>query len=703
LRTFQPRVERVELVKQKVGVVAELRRVHPEGLFEIELENMKRPFKYRLRCHAGGRSWDQEDPYRFGPVLGELDRFLLGEGTHLRAYERLGAHPMEQDGVKGVGFAVWAPNARRVSLVGHFNGWDGRCHLMQQYAPNGIWELFVPGLDRGEPYNYEIQSREGRLMPLKADPFAFKAEAPPRTASVVEGLGRHAWKDQTWMADRWKRHRFDAPMRIYEVHLGSWRRREDGAFMSYQELAETLVPYAKELGFTHLQLLPISEHPFYGSWGYQPLGLFAPTGRYGSPDDFRAFVDACHQAGMGVLLDWVPAHFPEDAHGLNRFDGTHLYEHADPRQGRHMDWGTLIYNFGRTEVQNTLIANALYWLDQFHLDGLRVDAVASMLYLDYSRKEGQWIPNRHGGRENLDAVAFLKRLNATVYAQFPDTVTIAEESTAWPAVSRPVDQGGLGFGFKWNMGWMHDTLRFLARTMLHRRHHQNEITFSMLYQYAENFVLPLSHDEVVYGKKSLLWKMPGTRWEQFANLRLLLAYQTAHPGKKLLFMGGEFGQDHEWDHNRALEWELLQHAPHLGVQNLMRDLNALHEAQPALWSLDHDPAGFRWVDCEDRKNSIISMLRLGPEGVPPVLVVLNLSAQPQERYGIGCPLPGPWRELINTDSERYGGQNIGNMGVVEAKADPLHGFGQRLELVIPPLGVLFLSPATKPARTQKKS
>jgi 1,4-alpha-glucan branching enzyme len=573
--------------------------------------------------------------------------------------------------------------------VGHFNTWDGRRHILRPFGSSGVWELFVPGLSAGDLYKFEIKSRAGKILPLKADPFAFQCEHAPGTASVVHDPSDFEWGDGEWMARRWERNRHDAPMSIYEVHLGSWRRRDDGGFLDYRELAEQLVPYAKEMGFTHLQFLPVSEHPFYASWGYQPLGMFAPTSRYGSPRDFQALVDRCHREGLGVILDWVPAHFPSDTHGLGEFDGTHLYEHADPRKGRHMDWGTLIYNYGRTEVQNFLIANALFWLDRFHVDGLRVDAVASMLYLDYSRKAGQWIPNRYGGRENLEAVAFLRRLNEVVYASHPDTCTIAEESTAWPGVSRPTSAGGLGFGFKWNMGWMHDTLLYLGRNMLHRKHHHGEITFSMLYNDAENFTLPLSHDEVVHGKKSLLWRMPGSRWEQFANLRLLLAYQAVHPGKKLLFMGGEFGQDHEWDHNRPLDWDLLGHGEHQGVQNLVRDLNRLYREVPALHERDCSPGGFRWIDCEDRRNCVLSMMRVANDDTF-VVVVLNFTALPHRVYRVGVPAPGRYLEVLNSDSSLYGGQNFGNGGAVETTAEPAHGFQQSVLLTLPPLGAVVL-------------
>ncbi len=689
-RVFLPRATRVELIESATGkVLAPMRMVHPEGIFEALLPALELPLHYRYRVYGWGDLQEVEDPYRFGSALGELDVYLMAEGTHLRLYEKLGAHPVVREGVAGVELAVWAPNALRVSVVGQFNNWDGRRHIMRRFSSSGVWELFVPSLAANDLYKFELKSADGRLLPLKADPFAFQCEHAPGTASVVTAEPDHVWADSQWMAGRWQNNRHTDPISLYEVHLGSWRRRDDGGFLSYRELADQLIPYAQSMGFTHLQLLPVSEHPFYASWGYQPLGMFAPTNRYGSPEDLMSFVDRCHQAGLGVLLDWVPAHFPSDAHGLGEFDGTHLYEHADPRKGRHMDWGTLIYNYGRTEVQNFLIANALYWLDRFHIDGLRVDAVASMLYLDYSRKSGQWLPNRYGGRENLEAVAFLRRLNEVVYAHFPDTLTVAEESTAWPMVSRPTSVGGLGFGFKWNMGWMHDALVYFGRNMLHRKYHQGEITFSMLYNGAENFMLPLSHDEVVHGKKSLLWRMPGTRWEQFANLRLLFAYMFVHPGKKLLFMGSELGQEREWDHNQALDWDLLRFEEHQGVRTLVGDLNALYRDLPALHQLDCDPGGFQWIDCEDRKNCIISLLRHGSDGSF-LVAVLNFTANPLSSYRIGVPKAGRYEEAMNSDSSRYGGQNFGNGGAVETSPLPMHGYPQSVALTLPPLGALFL-------------
>ncbi len=632
------------------------------------------------------------EPSRFASTLGDLDLHLLGEGKHRRAYEKLGAHPRVLGGVAGVSFAVWAPNARSVSVVGDFNGWDGRSHPLRRSGPNGFWETFVPGLVLGMLYKFELHGSNGHLLPLKADPFAFRCERAPGTASVVHGLPACAWGDGEWMERRRETRLHADPLSIYELHLGSWRRRPDGSFMSYQEIAADLAPYASWLGFTHVQLLPVMEHPYDPSWGYQPLGLFAPTSRFGGPEDFKAFVDTLHQAGLGVILDWVPAHFPEDAHGLASFDGTHLYEHADPRQGRHMDWGTLIYNYGRVEVQNYLISNALFWLDQFHVDGLRVDAVASMLYLDYSREAGEWIPNRHGGRENLEAVSFLRRLNEVVYAQFPDTFTVAEESTAWPGVSRPTDQEGLGFGFKWDMGWMHDTLRYLGQGMMARPHHHDDITFSMLYHDSENYVLPLSHDEVVHGKRSLIGRMPGNPWERMANLRLLYAWLFAHGGKKLLFMGGEFAQGREWNHDTALDWELLDQPDHKGIHDLVRDLNGLYRRQPALHEGDCQPGGFAWIDCGDRFNSVLTLLRRASDPSDIVVTAFNFTALPHHDYRVGVPAPGLYAELLNTDSAHYGGRNLGNTGRVKTEAIPAHGFPQSLNLTLPPLAALFLKP-----------
>jgi 1,4-alpha-glucan branching enzyme len=695
LRTFQPWAERMEVLDRDTReVLAELPRVNPAGFFAGPIRSRKHRFAYRLRAYTReGLSHEFEDAYRFPPVLGELDIHLLAEGNHLRSYEKLGAHPIELDGVQGVSFAVWAPGAKRVSVIGDFNAWDGRRHPMRLHPACGVWEIFVPEIRPGEVYKYEVLGQHGHLMPLKADPYAAAAELPPRTASVVAAPTRHEWRDQEWMRTRAQRNERGAPISIYEVHLGSWRRRpeEGDRYLTYRELAQELVPYARDLGFTHLELLPITEFPFDGSWGYQPIGLFAPTSRFGTPDDFRFFVDACHAEGIGVLLDWVPGHFPTDPHGLGRFDGTALYEHEDWRQGFHKDWNTLIYNYGRREVANFLLSSALSWYDRYHLDGIRVDAVASMLYLDYSRKEGEWIPNRYGGRENLEAIDFLKRFNELSYGMHPGIMTAAEESTAWPAVSRPVYLGGLGFGFKWNMGWMHDTLRFISKEPVHRKYHHNDLTFGLLYAFSENFILPLSHDEVVHGKGSILGRMPGDEWQRFANLRAYYAFMWTHPGKKLLFMGGEFGQSAEWNHNHSLDWHLLQYPVHRGVQLLIRDLNHLYRQTKALHELDCEHEGFQWVDAANWEESTLSYIRRGRDPRDVALIVSNFTPVPRENYRIGCPAPGGWRERLNTDAREYGGSGIGNGGWVEAEHTPFHGQPYSLNLRLPPLGTLVFT------------
>ncbi|GEO80432.1 1,4-alpha-glucan branching protein GlgB [Pararhodospirillum oryzae] len=706
VRCFRPHAASVSLIDVADGsVVGPMRRVHPAGVFGLDLPEGRGPFSYRLRVEEDGQIRDIDDPYRFGPVLGDLDRYLLGEGTHLEIYHKMGAHPMTVDGSAGTSFAVWAPNAQRVSVVGEFNRWDGRVHPMRQHPGSGVWDIFIPGVHKGALYKFELVGPDGALLPAKADPYAFYAERPPHTASVVWGLPDHVWHDDDWMERRAETVACNAPISVYEVHLGSWRRDAHGEPLSYQDLADTLIPYVRDMGFTHIELLPVSEYPFDGSWGYQPIGLFAPTSRYGSPEDFRVFVDRCHQAGIGVILDWVAGHFPEDAHGLAWFDGTHLYEHADPRQGRHMDWGTLIFNYGRNEVRNFLLANALYWLDQFHIDGLRVDAVASMLYLDYSREEGQWIPNRYGGRENLEAIDFLRRMNTLVYDRFPGAVTIAEESTAWPMVSRPVHLGGLGFGYKWNMGWMNDTLRYISHEPVHRRFHQNELSFGLLYAFTENFVLPLSHDEVVHGKRSILGRMPGDAWQQFANLRAYYAFMWTHPGKKLLFMGSEFAQGQEWNHAQSLDWHLLAVHWHQGVQALVRDLNRLYQDMPALYERDTEGDGFAWVDCTDSDQSVISYVRYGEAPAPTsaatidcerieqpmLLVVCNFTPVVRNGYRLGVPRAGVWDEVLNTDSGYYGGSNVGN-GTIETQAIVSHGRPQSLSLTLPPLATIVLKP-----------
>ncbi|WP_132541740.1 1,4-alpha-glucan branching protein GlgB [Plasticicumulans lactativorans] len=695
VRAFRPGAEAVGVVQTSTGrLLGWLPCVDDAGFFAGALPRRKQRFDYRLRVRDAGGERDVDDAFRFPSTFGELDLHLLGEGRHWRAWELLGAHVVECGGVSGVRFGVWAPNAQRVSVVGDFNHWDGRLHPMRRHPGIGCWEIFVPGIGEGAVYKYELVGAHGGLLPLKADPFGFAGELRPQTASVVRRTDHHAWDDAEWMAGRTERQRRDAPVSIYEVHLGSWRRSPEHPErpLGYRDLADALVPYLLDMGFTHLELLPVSEHPFDGSWGYQPLGLFAPTCRHGSPEDFQYLVERCHRAGIGVILDWVPAHFPSDAHGLAQFDGTNLYEHADPRQGFHPDWNTLIYNFGRTEVVNFLVGNALFWLERYHIDGLRVDAVASMLYLDYSRKAGEWVPNRYGGNQNLEAIEFLKCANTEVYGQHPGCMTIAEESTAWPAVSQPIEAGGLGFGYKWNMGWMHDTLAYMGRDPIYRSHHHHEMTFGLLYAFSENFVLPLSHDEVVHGKGSLLARMPGDTWQQFANLRAYFGFMWAHPGKKLLFMGCEFAQGREWNFEASLDWHLLDSPWHAGVQRLVRDLNHLYRELPALHALDCEPAGFAWVSADNAAQSIYAWLRLGPDGSAPVLVVSNFTPNTHHGYRIGVPHAGRWRERLNTDAADYGGSGQGNGGGVHSEPEPMHGHPQSLAITVPPLAtVVFVA------------
>jgi 1,4-alpha-glucan branching enzyme len=693
VNVFAPQAAQVEVIDSQSGErVATLARIHPEGFFSSFIPGRTERFAYRLAMSAGEYNWEMEDPYRFPPVLGELDEYLLGEGRHFRLYERLGAHPTTMEGVDGVSFAVWAPNAARVSVVGEFNAWDGRRHPMRKRIGVGIWEIFIPGLTRGTIYKYEILGAHGERLPLKADPMSFAQEQPPATASIVNGLPDHSWQDGEWMNTRAQAQDLSAPMSIYEVHLGSWRRGLGNEMLSYEELADQLAAYVKDMGFTHVELLPITEHPFSGSWGYQPIGLFAPTSRFGTPDQFAAFVDRLHGAGIGVLIDWVPAHFPSDAHGLAHFDGTALYEHEDPRLGFHRDWNTLIFNFGRTEVANFLEASALFWLDRYHVDGLRVDAVASMLYLDYSRKPGEWIPNKNGGNENLDAIAFLKETNTRAYELYPGTQTIAEESTAWPGVSRPIYAGGLGFGYKWNMGWMHDTLSYMSLDPIYRRHHQGQMTFGIHYAFSENFVLPISHDEVVHGKGSLLGKMPGDRWQKFANLRAYLTFMWTHPGKKLLFMGCEFGQEREWNHDQSLDWHLLEDPLHDGVRTLVRDLNRVYRENPALHQLDCDPSGFEWIDASDADGSVFLFMRKASDGSPPLVIACNMTPAVRSDYRVGVPQAGSWGEILNSDAETYGGSNVGNGGHINAEDVSWHGRPASLRLTLPPLAVIILSP-----------
>jgi len=687
VRAYVPGARSVEVVGRDGAPIATLARRHDGGFFEGLLPQRTR---YLLRAANDGGSWTIDDPYAYGPVLGPMDDWLLGEGTHVRLYDRLGAHVIVHEGVSGVHFAVWAPNASRVSVVGDFNAWDGRMHTMRRRVDTGVWEIFVPGIGEGAIYKYEVLGPNRELLPLKADPVGFAAEMRPSTASVVCDTTRFTWTDGEWMAARAQRNLRRTAMAIYEVHLGSWQRGEGNAWLTYDELAERLIPYAAGMGFTHLELMPVNEHPLDESWGYQPIGLFAPTRRFGEPAAFARFVDRAHAAGLGVIVDWVPAHFPTDPHGLAHFDGTALYEHLDPRQGFHPDWNTAVFQFGRHEVDNYLMASALYWLDRYHIDGLRVDAVASMLYLDYSRKDGEWVPNRYGGNENLEAIAFLRRLNTTVYAEHPGAVTIAEESTAWPAVSHPVDGGGLGFGFKWNMGWMNDTLDYLGRDPIHRRWHHDRVTFGLVYAFSENFVLPLSHDEVVHGKRSLLGRMPGDGWQQFATLRAALAMMWAYPGKKLLFMGQEFAQGQEWNSSQSLDWHLLDHPWHRGVQALVRDCNHAYRHLPALHERDCEGQGFQWIVVDDRDNSVFAWLRHGADAGRTLAMVANFTPVPRERYRIGLPRGGRWREALNSDAGVYGGSNCGNAGGVIATARPQHGFDFSAELTLPPLGTLWL-------------
>ena len=689
VRAFLPGIADAAVVERGGQRRWPMQRTRDEGLFEVDIDSETQLFAYALEVvDLGGGKRVQRDPYSFWPMLNESDRYLFNEGKQYSAQRFLGARPKEVDGVAGAYFAVWAPSARRVSVVGDFNNWDGRCHGMRPLGDSGIWEIFLPQVGAGAVYKYEILTQANELL-LKCDPYAFAAELPPSTASVVADIERFVWGDEEWMRQRGERSWVEAPVSIYEVHPGSWRYAEDGSYLNWRDMAHQLVEYALDMNFTHLELMPVAEHPFDGSWGYQVTGYFAPTSRFGTPEDFAYFVDYCHQNGIAVLVDWVPWHFPKDAHGLARFDGTGLYEHLDTRQGWHPDWDTMVFNYGSDEVRSFLLSNALFWLEHYHVDGLRVDAVASMLYLDYSRKAGEWVPNRHGGRENLEAIEFLKELNTAVYARCPGAVMIAEESTAWPAVSRPVYAGGLGFGFKWNMGWMNDVLHYMAHEPVHRKWHHGDLTFSMIYAYHENFVLPLSHDEVVHGKGSLLAKMPGDDWQKFANLRLLYGFMYGHPGKKLLFMGAELAPWHEWRHAGQLDWNLLQYAPHRGIQQWLRDLNALYCQQPSLHKTDADPRGFAWIDCLDMENSVVSFLRRA-EGGRDLIFACNFTPVPRDVYRLGVPSVGRYRELLNSDAQFYGGSGVGNSGEVVASASSWHSQPASLELRLPPLGILVL-------------
>ena len=687
IRAFVPHAGTLEARAPDGELIATLEQRHPDGVFEGFAADRKPAFDYRLHAANAGGAWDLSDPYRFGPELGPMDDYLLVEGTHSQLYERLGAHPMTHEGALGVSFAVWAPNARRVSVVGDFNGWDGRRAAMRKRVDSGLWEIFIPGIGEGCVYKYEIVGQAGELLPLKADPFGFASELRPSTASVVSRIDRFDWHDEAWRTRRHDPRR--APISVYEVHLGSWRRDADNGFLTYDEIADALIPYVVDMGFTHIELMPVTEHPLDDSWGYQPIGLFAPTRRFGDPAGFARLVDRAHLAGLGIILDWVPAHFPVDQHGLARFDGTALYEDADPRRGFHPEWNTAIFDFGRREVVNVLLASALYWLDVFHIDGLRVDAVTSMLYLDYARKAGEWAPNAQGGRENREAEAFLKQLNVLVHADDRQALMTAEESTSWPGVSRPVDAGGLGFDLKWNMGWMHDTLDYMSREPVHRRHHHNELTFGLLYAYSENFVLPLSHDEVVHGKASILGRMPGDDWQRFANARAYYGLMWGYPGKKLLFMGQEFGQWREWNFAQPLDWWLLDFPRHKGLKAAVSDLNRLYQDTPALHARDCESEGFGWIVVDDKAQSVAAWMRYGGPDDAPVAVVCNFTPVPREGYRIGLPKAGRWREIFNSDALDYGGSGLGNLGEILATALPSHGYDASVTIVLPPLSTLY--------------
>jgi 1,4-alpha-glucan branching enzyme len=698
VRAFLPDAAKVEIhpTHEKDKPKFELKRIPKTDVFEAVTKSVNKVYAYDLVVtNRQGQTRRVRDAFSFLPTLGESDLFLFGKGDERRIYEKLGAQLRTIDGVPGVSFAVWAPNAQRVSVVGNFNNWDGRFHPMRLLGASGVWEIFVPGVGVGAHYKFEVRDAHGRIS-LKTDPYGFFFEVPPKNAAIVWDTRKFKWTDDAWMQRRRDRDPLRSPMSIYEVHPGSWRKKSIGESLGFRELAAPLVEYVKRMGFTHVEFLPVAEHAFFPSWGYQITGFYAPTSRYGTPDDFQFLVNALHAAGIGVLVDWVPAHFPRDDWALAKFDGTALYEHEDPRKGAHQDWGTLVFNFGRHEVSNFLAANALFWCDRFHVDGLRVDAVASMLYLDYSRKAGEWIPNQFGGREHLEAIEFLKTFNHLTHTVFPGVLTIAEESTAWPLVTRPPYVGGLGFSFKWNMGWMHDTLGYFSREPIHRKYHQNDLTFATLYHHHENFILPLSHDEVVHGKGSLIGRMPGDDWQKFANLRALIAYQWLFPGKKLLFMGGEFGQSAEWNANGQLDWWLLDAGPfHRGLQKFVEDLNKFYAASPGLWQSDYDHGGFNWIDCADRESSVLSFIRQNPDGANQLVVILNLTPVPRPNYRIGLPRAGKWREVLNSDAAIYGGSNQGNLGGVTAEDIPCHNQPHSAEFRLPPLSVIVFQPEIK--------
>ena len=695
VRAFVPEAEHLSVIDADNPDARRPMHKPCEGFFELIFADRHDRFAYRLRAtNAFGDTWEFHDPYSFPPLLSEYDLHLFGEGTHYRNYEKLGSHVRVVEGVRGVHFAVWAPNARRVSVIGDFNGWDGRRHPMRLHPGAGIWEMFIPGIGDETLYKFDIKWRRFGFTVQKTDPYAFYFERRPKTAAIVYDINKYQWRDEEWMQERAAKNALDAPISIYEAHLGSWMRvpEEGNRYLTYRELAHKLVEYVKQMGYTHIELLPITEHPYDGSWGYQTVGYFAPTSRHGEPDEFMYFVDYCHRNGVGVILDWVPAHFPKDGHGLAYFDGTHLYEHSDPRKGEHQDWGTLIFNYTRNEVRNYLLGNALFWLEKYHIDGLRVDAVASMLYLDYSRKEGQWVPNIYGGRENLEAVDFIKRFNELVHEQHPGAITFAEESTSWPLVSRPTYDGGLGFDFKWNMGWMNDTLEYFKEDPINRKYHHGKLTFSLLYAFSENFVLPLSHDEVVHGKRSLIDKMPGDLWQKFANLRVLFGYLYGHPGKKLLFMGGELGQWLEWNHNRSIDWHLLGYDSHRQLQDYVRDLNHLYTSEPALYQVDFEHTGFEWLDFHDAQGSTIAFMRRAREENDYLIFAVNFTPVPRMGYRLGVPEEVFYKEMLNSDSSSYGGSNMGNSGGVWSTKEWWNGRPCSIRLTLPPLAVVVLKP-----------
>ncbi|MDX2427256.1 MAG: 1,4-alpha-glucan branching protein GlgB [Xanthomonadales bacterium] len=685
VRTIQPQADTVALLLDGVEDPVPMQRVQPDGIFEVEMPPRKRHYRFRI-TQANGNSWEVEDAYRFPSMLGDLDLYLMGQGSHRDIFRKLGAHPARSMGVSGTFFAIWAPNASRVSVVGEFNNWDGRCHVMRLHPGNGLWEIFVPGVGQGTYYKFELLDKQGELLPFKSDPLGQFHEAPPGNASVVYE-SKYRWRDAEWNKKKTPDPRMDQAISIYEVHLGSWRRGENNRFLTYRELADDLVTYVKEMNFTHVEMMPVTEHPFDGSWGYQPIGMYAPTQRFGDPDDFRFLVDRFHQEGIGVIMDWVPAHFPKDEHGLRRLDGTALYEHEDPRKGEHTDWGTLIFNFGRREVINYLVGSALYWIDSFHIDALRVDAVASMLYLDYSREKGEWVANEFGGNEHLEAVEFLRQLNSIIHTY--SATSYAEESTAWPGVSRPTDAGGLGFTYKWNMGWMNDTLAYMSEDPVHRKYHHDKMTFGLVYAFDENFVLPLSHDEVVHGKRSLLGRMPGDEWQRFANLRAYYGFMYAHPGKKLLFMGAEIAQEKEWNHDQSLDWHVLEQPLHQGIQNLVSDLNRVYRDTAALHQLDFSHEGFEWIDWQDADSSVLCWLRRASDGAF-VVCVSNFTPLVRSGYRIGVPKGGCYSELLNTDSVRYGGSGVGVHDDIYTEDVAAHGHQQSLQIDLPPLATIML-------------